>query len=83
MSWTPTDDAAATDEAGGTEASGGPDDAGRTDEVGALDGLEADLQAVEQAIRRLDAVDHDAGDVAAQIAAAVTPERFSVVDPPT
>ena len=71
MSWTPTDEPAQSDEAG------------RTDEVGALDGLEADLQAVEQAIRRLDAVDHEAGDVAAQIAAAVTPERFSVVDPPT
>lgn len=77
MSWTPTDEPAEAAEA--VRA----DDAGRTDEVGALDGLEADLQAVEQAIRRLDAVDHDAGDVAAQIAAAVTPERFSVVDPPT
>lgn len=77
MSWTPTDEPLRTDEVVRT------DDAVRTDEVGALDGLEADLQAVEQAIRRLDAVDHDAGDVASQIAAAVTPERFSVVDPPS
>lgn len=70
VSWTPQDPPAAPPEEVAP---------GSTDEVTALDGLEADLAAVEQALQRLDAVQLDPGaDVVASIATAVPAERFDV-----
>ncbi len=50
-----------------------------SDELAVLDGLEADLAAVEHAIERLDALvaeGSDGPDLAEQIAATVPEERF-------
>jgi len=50
-----------------------------SDELAVLDGLEADLAAVEHAIERLDALvaeGPDGPDAAARIAAAVPEQRF-------
>lgn len=55
-----------------------------SDELVVLDGLEADLVAVEHAIERLDAISAegpDGPDAAARIAAAVPDERFGADDP--